>query len=443
MSAPKNSEYKLRDLSILIDECLIPHESEKKQNAEVSTPFKLRQEMLNKIPAEFWTSIKKVFEPCSGKGGFIIDIVDRFMTGLKQTIPDEKERYKTIIEECLYFSDINPSNIVICKTLLDPENEYKLNCNEGNTLELDIKEQWDIKGFDAVIGNPPYNKNLYKKFTEYSLNITNILLFVIPSTFTIGVSHTKFIETLKNNGLKLVQYLDRNIWNTKIDIDTLYLLCDKNHNEEDIIVNKIVINKNDNIYNLDEVYYGIINKIRTMSKLELVKGTNKTLNYKNTLETKNIKFNKSEKYKYKILSRLNGGRKEEIYYTDIEGVKNEGWKILFPRGTATYNSKTSLKNLTKPLVYSKISNEDVLISTGIVYIEVSNIEEAKFFQWYLMESKFIRFLFIKENKFSELTKGFIRLIPKIDYTKCSRNDGSIYKYFNLAEEEIKFIEDTV
>jgi hypothetical protein len=52
-----------RELSMLIDKYLIPQELEKKKNAEVSTPFKLRQEMLDKIPVEFWTSIKKLFEP--------------------------------------------------------------------------------------------------------------------------------------------------------------------------------------------------------------------------------------------------------------------------------------------------------------------------------------------------------------------------------------------
>ena len=113
--------------------------------------------MLDKIPVEFWTSPKKVFEPCSGKGGFIIDIIDRFMNGLKKSIPDKKLRRKTIVEECLYFSDINPTNIFICKLLIDPYNEYKLNYNEA--LELDIKEKWDIEGFDAVIGNPPYNSS--------------------------------------------------------------------------------------------------------------------------------------------------------------------------------------------------------------------------------------------------------------------------------------------
>jgi len=176
-----------------IDQYLVPHELEKKSNAEVSTPYKLRQEMLDIIPAAFWTTPNKVFEPCSGKGGFILDIVDRFMQGLENAIPDMQQRYKIIVEECLYFSDINPTNIFIGKLLIDPDNKYKLNYNEGNTLDLDIKEKWNINGFDAVIGNPPYQSScgnkgrgntLWDKFAEISLEKwlckEGYLLFVHP-----------------------------------------------------------------------------------------------------------------------------------------------------------------------------------------------------------------------------------------------------------------------
>lgn len=183
---------KSKQLGELIDKYLIPQKLEKKRNAEVSTPFKLRQEILDIIPVKFWKSIKKVFEPCAGKGGFIVDIIDRFMNGLEKTIPDEKERYRTIVEECLYFSDINSTNIFICKLLIDPYNEYKLNYNEGDTLELDIKEKWDIDGFDAVIGNPPYNSygdtgtgnTIWQDFTKVSLNkllkTDGYLLYIHP-----------------------------------------------------------------------------------------------------------------------------------------------------------------------------------------------------------------------------------------------------------------------
>ena len=108
--------------SKLIDKYLIPQELEKKQNAEVSTLYKLRQEMLDKIPDNFWSTPGRVFEPCCGKGGFVIDIVGRFMKGMAQKYPREKKRYKIIVERYLYFADINPTNIFITKLLLDPYN---------------------------------------------------------------------------------------------------------------------------------------------------------------------------------------------------------------------------------------------------------------------------------------------------------------------------------
>ena len=59
--APAN---KLREL---IEKHFIPTNDEKKQNAEVPTPVKLVDEMLNTIPVEFWKTPQKVFEPCCGK----------------------------------------------------------------------------------------------------------------------------------------------------------------------------------------------------------------------------------------------------------------------------------------------------------------------------------------------------------------------------------------
>jgi hypothetical protein len=96
------------------------------------------------------------------------------------------------VEECLYWSDINPTNIYIGKLVLDPLEEYKLNYNEGDTLKLDIKSKWNIEGFDAVIGNPPYNaagnvgtgNTIWQYFTKNSLNKwllkNGYLLFVHP-----------------------------------------------------------------------------------------------------------------------------------------------------------------------------------------------------------------------------------------------------------------------
>ena len=82
-----------------------------------------------------------------------------------------------------------------------------MNYNKGNTLELDIKKAWKIDGFDAVIGNPPYNDNsgnkgkghtLWDKFTLVSINTwlkTNgYLVYVHPRSWR-QINH-KILENL-------------------------------------------------------------------------------------------------------------------------------------------------------------------------------------------------------------------------------------------------------
>ena len=253
-------------ISKLIDQYLIPQELEKKSNAEVSTPYKLRNKMLDKIPLEFWTKKRKVFEPCSGKGGFIIDIIDRFMIGLKDRYKDKKKRYKIIVEKCLYFCDINPTNIFVCKLLIDPYNEYKINYHEGNTLELDIKEKFNIDGFDAVIGNPPYNAagntgtghTIWQYFTFKSLDEwllkNGYLCYVHPAGW-------RKPDNYKINNILLSDLMKKKNWmmyleihNTKdgmkiFNCGTRYdwyiiKICDKNNNTEIKDENGIICNLN-------------------------------------------------------------------------------------------------------------------------------------------------------------------------------------------------------
>ena len=139
---------------------------EELEHAEIPTPPSLCDNMLKPFPETFWTSIKKVGELCCGKGNFVLAIFDKFYEGLQQTYPDNYERCKIISTECLYFTDINPLDIFITSSILkchiqskcgECELDYEFNYAVCNTLETDIKELFGIDGFDAIIGNPPYN----------------------------------------------------------------------------------------------------------------------------------------------------------------------------------------------------------------------------------------------------------------------------------------------
>jgi hypothetical protein len=265
------------ELSKIIDKYLVPQDIEKQQNAEVSTPYILRKEMISKIPDDFWKSPRKVFEPCAGKGGFLLDIINKFMNGLQELYEDEEERYRVIVEECLYWSEFNATNVYICKLLLDPFGKYKLNYNKGDTLVLDIKEKWAIDGFDAVIGNPPYqnsngssNGTLWDKFILYGLNYlkyNGYLVYVNPSGWRNILGKFKNIQLEmkkywikyleihnENDGLKLFNAETRYDWyilqkNTDGDVITEIMFEDKKVKEINIKNLEFIPNGDYELYN--------------------------------------------------------------------------------------------------------------------------------------------------------------------------------------------------
>jgi hypothetical protein len=196
-TAPSNKIHEL------IAKHFIPSIEEKKNNAEIPTPLILVNEMLDKIPQEFWKTPKKVFEPCCGKGNFVMKIFEKMYNGLSEMIPDKRERCNIIINKCLYYGDKTKLNVFITTEILKCEIEsrtgieelHNFNSYHGDTLELDINEIFNIDNFDAVIGNPPYQDNqenkgkrgggdlLWNKFVIKSINIltkNGYLLFVHP-----------------------------------------------------------------------------------------------------------------------------------------------------------------------------------------------------------------------------------------------------------------------
>jgi len=427
-----------RELSMLIDKYLIPLEFEKKSNAEVSTPFKLRQEMLDKIPIEFWNSVKKVFEPCVGKGGFLVDIIDRFMNGLEKTIPNKTLRYKTIVEECLYFSDINPTNIFVCKLLIDPYNEYNLNVNEGNTLQLDIKEKWDIHEFDAVIGNPPYesqtgtgDNKLYLDFTKYSINRlkkNGILLFITPSTIIDYI-----IQMDKNRN-----YLDK-----FYNIEYIALNTPEKYFKESSTFTYFMLKKQKYIGNtIIEHYKGkdiiclkkgmkipkiptkldlsIINKISSSDNCYDIKKCTfpkSTQRIRKQHITKNIvSINKSNSHQYKIYDTINKTNPNGKYYYYDKLDSDAGKKRLI----------FSNKGYLLPFI---CENKDVTYSDNFSYI----LYESKLLK--LMKSKIVDYLIYQYSKNGFDRINCIKMIKKVNLK------DNIYESFNLTEEEIKIIEN--
>ncbi len=117
-----------------------------KINGEAFTPFDVINDILDALPRNIWNdSIKTWLDPAAGLGNFHAVILERLMEGLVD-MPDEKERYKHIVENQLYFVEINPESARLIKEIFNPNNEYDMNIACADALD-ENHFGWDEIGY--------------------------------------------------------------------------------------------------------------------------------------------------------------------------------------------------------------------------------------------------------------------------------------------------------
>lgn len=165
---------------------------------EVFTPNELINEMLDKLPKVIWKNEKyKWLDPAAGVGNFHAAVYTRLMTGLKTIIKDENERKKHILENMLFFVELQEKSSQIINEIFNPDNIFKLNVLNGDFCSFNIFD-FNLMNFDVILGNPPYqdmhtdvqrkakNHNLWSTFLEKGFQMLNsggYLLFVTPPSW--------------------------------------------------------------------------------------------------------------------------------------------------------------------------------------------------------------------------------------------------------------------
>jgi hypothetical protein len=439
------------EMSVLIDKYLVPTELEQKGNAEVPTPHALRKEMLDKMPDGEWSEyyvindddsrdikLPTIFEPCCGKGGFLVDIVGRLMNGLEDYIPDKAERKKRILQECLYFADLSKMNIFICKILLDPNDEYELNCYSGDTLKLDIRKEWGIEKFNTIIGNPPYEEKgktgdnkLYLHFTRFCMNILNekgILLFITPTPIV------DYMITMNKN---------RNCFDQFYDIKYIALNTPAKYFTVNSTFTYFLLVKQDYTTNTQIEHLEGIDTVtlkkgmvlpKRMSKIDLniiQKITSTTTNYelltctfpKTTRRIRNqhvkngiVSETETETHKYKIYETVNKDNPSgKCYFYDKLDRDCDKKRIML-----------SKKGYLMPL----IPEENTTYSDSFSYIlHDDNLLD-------LLKSKILKYLIYQFSKNGYDRINCVKMLKKVKLT------SDIYDSFNLTPDEISIIENT-
>jgi len=124
---------------------------------EVYTPLSLVRQMLDRLPMELWNNPSlRWLEPACGLAPFLFEVYQRLMTGLQTVVgyEDPEIRRRHILENMLYFNEIQPKNLALVKVLFRAGN-YRLNIFEGDALvQGTIPANFQA---DVIVGNPPYN----------------------------------------------------------------------------------------------------------------------------------------------------------------------------------------------------------------------------------------------------------------------------------------------
>jgi hypothetical protein len=400
------SPNKLREL---IEKHFIPTQEEKQKNAEIPTPAKLVDEMLDKIPIEFWKQPQKVFEPCCGKGNFVLGIFDKFWNGLEELYPDNIERCIVIITECIYYGDITSLNVFITTELLKchaqsycgvDDFDCEFHSNVGNTLELDSKKKWGIEEFDAVIGNPPYQEadnngkskrgqKLYNRFIEYGFTrivANGFILLITPFSWLSGSSNKQIEEDILHNIFLKYDLLYLNVNECKKYFNvgssfTYYLIQNKitfnliteviSEYKKQIEKSEINIKEYKNLsflpIHITKETIDIVKKLSTNNN-KIIVDRLRTLDTSTKNGKKHLRLEKDDVYKY-----ITYHTDAKVYYSDIQQENYEKYKILL-------NSSGYLK----PMLQNNCNVTEIKyiiyvasVEEGNKIIEVLNNEDSK------------------------------------------------------------------
>ena len=474
ISTKLNNINNPKELLDFLNANLKPTQEKKEKNGEVFTPIKLIEEMMDKLTEadpNIWSNPNlKWLDPAAGMGNFAVVVYLRLMEGLKKQMPNIEERKKHILENMLYMVEYDRTNSFMMSKIFCG-NKYKLNIFTGSFIEGERYEKEDIDifsldetkikkykyknyaeenkrfsrnintfggKFDIIMGNPPFNNEnkspIYNKFIEKSLELTNKLLFIIPSRwFAGGKGLDKFrIMMLNRTDIVFIKNFEKsdNIFGKDVDIagGINYFLIDKSYNGLCNFNNFMIkLNKYD-ILITNKDNYNIIDKITKFENIiKLYRGRYYNIET-NDKRLSDIKINSN--YIKCYVSQQKGN----IKYIDKKYIdKNiNKWKVITAR--ANGNSYATFGNMF-------IGKPREIHTGSFISFEVNNENEAKSLLSYL-QCKFPNFMLSLRKISQDISEQTLKWIPLPPLDRHWTNE-SIYKYFKLTKDEIKLIEDNI
>ena len=408
----------LKEVILMLREYVKVGEVEKKKFGEVMTDLNLVKHILSRIPDEDFKNPYKTFiDLANGTGVFPLVVIYRLMLGLKDWEPDDEKRYKHIVENQIFISEIQPKNMFLFLCLIDPYDEYDLNIYTGSSLEngfkKHMKEVWKKEYFDYSVGNPPFNQMIDMKFVRLSYEIADVTCIVHPSTWLLDEKgkQKKFTETkeLIKDSLESIELFNGNkIFNIVLAIPCCITYIDNKKNTKGILCNDVINNISIKYDDIDD-----INKYSESIIYPKLKEKIKKLANLNNLNN-NLKLNKNNNFSFYVnISQISGN-----VFTNCED------------------------KMVKDDFYTMVIKDSIIESFPRMQpFGFNTKDEATNFLDYI-KSDFARFCFsiYKTNKNAH--RGELGIVPYLDFSK-KWTDDKIKNDFKFTDEEFEFIKSKI
>lgn len=392
------------------------------------TPMNCVLEMINEVPAELWErSVLKILDPCCGNGNFSIPIYYKLI---------EKRDTKDILENILYFNDINENRLNNVRNVFCG---YKYNLNISND---DFLVTESVSKYDLIVANPPYakflengkraskNHNLIKEFIQKSLNMlkpNGYLLFITPDNWMSYADRNVLIEIITKLQIIHLDIHSAKKYFKKIGSSFTWYIIENCPSYKDIVVS------------------GIWKKKEYKSMVKSINRRYIPLLYNQEVQdilSKTVDNNSLEKFVIKTSSDLHRYTKSALISNDMTDVFIH--KLIHtPKQTVWASRPHKYQDGYKVFISTtdkyKIFIDNCGMTQSIVFMICENEEEAKKNKKILEHPLYV---FINNicrwGNFNNVRILQNFPVPKIMYTGDMKE---IYDYFSITEKEVKFIED--
>lgn len=411
-----------------------------KVNGEIRTNPALVDEMLNSLPKSIWRKGGLFLDPCCGRGTFLLKIIDRL---LAYHTPEKILTMITGIDadkHCVY-----TTKEVVAKRLGIKSDQLKNTIIENNFLTWGPRKM----KFDVIVGNPPYQnpgkskgQKLWYKFIFRCHELVKdggYLTMVTPSSWIRGgVNHGRqgvLKDIFAKEQLHIAAFDDiTKKYFGKIGIDISWWMLEKTPINK---TTKMILK--DTTIDMDlkdvEVLSPVAdsNAISILTKFIDAKLTKEEViyyNYKNPDRTKESAIlTATHTVKHWVHGCTQKGNDTYTYLENRFNDKLDFKKILFLIGSRYWQPHVDEENVGVITQGFAIKIKDGWTKDNILSVYESKLWKLIFFNFQLEQNGFMKNAIVKKTPVMDMTKKW--------------TDAEIYKYFNLTQDEINYVESTV